>query len=300
MRRTLGVVLCTLPLAATFVAGAAQSRSVTEGVYSAAQAERGQEVYRLQCNECHGNALQGGSGPPLTGERFISNWSGRPLLELVDKIQNTMPFGKPGTVSRAQAVDLSAYILQSGKFPSVQTELSGDRLAQIAFPGERKLATPVAAAASAAVTLSPPEGNLAQLMRAIAFPNSNIIFNVQVKDPNVPTKRDVGPDFDYVAWGTGVYTGWLPVEQAAIAIIETAPLFLTPGRRCQNGLPVPVDRPDWKRYTTELMEIGRIAKEAAIARKLDAFEEISEKLSDACANCHRVYRRDAPGAMRCQ
>src|SRR6058998_306947 len=91
-----------------------------------------------------------------------------------------------------------------------------------------------------------------------------------------------------------------PVEQAAIAIIETAPLFLTPGRVCQNGLPVPVDRPDWKKYTTELMEIGRIAKQAAIARKLDAFEEISEKLSDACQNCHRVYRRDAPGAMRCQ
>jgi len=61
-----------------------------------------------------------------------------------------------------------------------------------------------------------------------------------------------------------------------------------------------VDRPDWKKYTTELMEIGRIAKQAAIARKLDAFEEISEKLSDACQNCHRVYRRDAPGAMRCQ
>ena len=86
MRRTLGVVLCTLPLAATFVAGAAQSRSVTEGVYSAAQAERGQEVYRSQCNECHGNALQGGSGPPLTGERFSSNWSGRPLLEIHDRV----------------------------------------------------------------------------------------------------------------------------------------------------------------------------------------------------------------------
>src|SRR2546427_3221879 len=58
MRRTLGVVLCMLPLAVTFVAGAPQLRSVTEGVYSAAQAERGQEVYRSQCNECHGNALQ--------------------------------------------------------------------------------------------------------------------------------------------------------------------------------------------------------------------------------------------------
>jgi len=298
MRRTVGLALCMLPLAATLVASAPQSRTVKEGVYSTAQAARGQELYRSQCTECHGNALQGANGPPLSGDRFISNWSGRPLLELVDKIQNTMPFGKPGTVSRLQSVDLSAYILQSGKFPAGQAELSEDRLAQIAFPGARKLAK--AAAASAGVTLSPPEGKLAQLMRAIAFPNANIIFNVQVKDPNVPTKREVGPNFDYVAWGAGVYTGWLPIEQAAIAIIETSPLFLTPGRSCQNGLPVPVDRPDWKKYTTELMEIGRVAKEAAIAKKLDAFEEISEKLSDACQNCHRVYRRDAPGAMRCQ
>ena len=298
MRRTVGLALFMLPLAGTFLAGAPQSGNVTEGVYSTAQAARGQELYRSQCTECHGNALQGANGPPLSGDRFISNWSGRPLLELVDKIQNTMPFGKPGTVSRLQSVDLSAYILQSGKFPAGQAELSDDRLTQIAFPGARKVAT--AAAASAGVTLSPPEGNLAQLMRAIAFPNANIIFNVQVKDPNVPTKREVGPNFDYVAWGAGVYTGWLPIEQAAIAIIETAPLFLTPGRSCQNGLPVPVDRSDWKKYTTELMEIGRVAKEAAIAKKLDAFEEISEKLSDACQNCHRVYRRDAPGAMRCQ
>ncbi len=282
------------------VAVAAQSRTVTEGVYSAAQAARGQELYRSQCSECHADALQGGNGPPLSGDRFISNWSGRPLSELVDKIQNTMPFGKPGTVSRPQSIDLSAFILQSGKFPAGQAELSDDRLGQVVFPGMRKVATPVAARASAGVTLSPPEGNLAQLMRAIAFPNANIIFNVQVKDPNVPTKREAGPNFDYVAWGAGVYTGWLPVEQAAIAIIETAPLLVTPGRVCQNGLPVPVDRPDWKKYTTELMEVGRIAKEAAIARKLDAFEEISEKLSDACQNCHRVYRRDAPGAMRCQ
>ncbi len=282
------------------VAVAAQSRTVTEGVYSAAQAARGQELYRSQCSECHADALQGGNGPPLSGDRFISNWSGRPLSELVDKIQNTMPFGKPGTVSRPQSIDLSAFILQSGKFPAGQAELSDDRLGQVVFPGMRKVATPVAARASAGVTLSPPEGNLAQLMRAIAFPNANIIFNVQVKDPNVPTKREAGPNFDYVAWGAGVYTGWLPVEQAAIAIIETAPLLVTPGRVCQNGLPVPVDRPDWKKYTTELMEVGRIAKEAAIARKLDAFEEISEKLSDACQNCHLVYRRDAPGAMRCQ
>ncbi|PYR95949.1 MAG: quinoprotein glucose dehydrogenase, partial [Acidobacteria bacterium] len=130
MRRSVGLALFMLPLAGTFLAGAPQSGTVTEGVYSTAQAARGREVYLSQCTECHGNALQGGNGPPLSGDRFISNWSGRPLLELVDKIQNTMPFGKPGTVSRLQSVDLSAYILQSGKFPAGQAELSEDRLAQ--------------------------------------------------------------------------------------------------------------------------------------------------------------------------
>jgi len=211
-----------------------------------------------------------------------------------------MPFDKSGTLSRQESSDLAAYILQMGKFPAAQAELRDDALAQIIFPGTRKLSAPIAAPSSAGIPLSPPEGDLAQLMRAIAFPNSNIIFNVQVKDPNIPTKRDASADFDYTQWGAGVYTGWLPVEQAAIAIIETAPLLLMPGRVCQNGLPVPVDRADWKRYTAELMEIGRVAKQAAQSRNREAFEEISEKLSDACANCHRVYRRDAPGAMRCQ
>ncbi len=90
------------------------------------------------------------------------------------------------------------------------------------------------------------------------------------------------------------------MDLAAIAIIETAPLFLTPGRRCQNGRPVPVDRADWKKYTADLMEVGKVAQQAAQMRKREAFDEISEKLADACANCHNVYRRDGGNNVRCQ
>ena len=203
-----------------------------------------------------------------------------------------------------QAGDLVAYILQVGKFPPGQTELNDATLAQAAFPTV-KTAAPVSAPNSTDASLPPPEGNLAELMRAIAFPNANIIFNLQLKDPGTqPKKQPAAAPFDYVEWGSTVYPGWLAVDQAAVAITESAPLLLTPGRRCQNGKPVPVDRADFKKYVADLIAVGRQARQASLARNYEAFEAISEKLNDACANCHKVYRdkggTEGSGATRCQ
>jgi mono/diheme cytochrome c family protein len=283
---------------------AGQSKSVTEGVYSAGQAARGAQLYKAQCAECHGTALEGSSGPPLVGESFLSNWSARPLAGLVDKIQKTMPFNQAGTLSRQQSADLTAYMLQAGKFPAGQVELNEATLAQITLPMVKT--SPALTATTAATSLPPPEGNLAELMRAIAFPNSNVIFNLQVKDPGAPPKKKdpASQPFDYVEWGSTVYTGWLAVDQAAIALTETAALFLTPGRRCQNGRPVPVDRADWKQYVAALEDVGKLAHRASQARNHAAFVEISDKLNDACANCHKVYRdkggAEGSGAARCE
>ncbi len=281
-----------------------QARSITDGVYSAAQAARGQQLYKTQCGGCHGSAMEGTNGPPLVGEGFLANRSAQTLANLVDKIQKTMPFNLPGSLSRAQSTDLAAYILQAGKFPAGQTELSEAVLAQIVFPTVRVTAAP-RAASLAGTSLPPPEGNLAELMRAIAFPNANIIFNVQLKDPGVQTKKQpAAAPFDYVEWGATIYPGWLSIDQAAVAITETAPLLLTPGRRCQNGRPVPMDRADWKQYVAGLVEVGKLARKASQARNYEAFIDVSEKLNDACANCHKVYRdkggTEGSGATRCQ
>lgn len=283
--------------------GAPQLRSVTEGVYSVGQAARGRQLYEAQCAECHGKALEGTIGTPLAGDDFLSNWSARPLADFVDKIQKTMPFNLPGSLSRQQSADLAAYVLQAGKFPAGKADLSDAALAQIAFPTARTARAP--AAASGGGSLPPPEGNLAELMRAIAFPNANIIFNVQIKDPGVQQKKQpASSPFDYVEWGSTVYPGWLAIDQAAIALTETAPLLLTPGRRCQNGRPAPVDRADWKQLVADLAEVGKLAHRASQARKYEAFIEVSEKLNDACANCHKVYRdkggAEGSGTARCQ
>ena len=69
-----------------FVAGifsltgyAGQSRTVTDGIYSTAQARRGQSLYAAQCVLCHGAELKGAVGPMLVGDPFLAIWSGRPL-----------------------------------------------------------------------------------------------------------------------------------------------------------------------------------------------------------------------------
>jgi cytochrome c2 len=284
---------------------AGQLRSVSTGVYTAGQAERGEQTYRAQCGDCHGKALEGAIGPPLVGDSFLANWSGRPVAEAVDKIQKTMPFEKPGSLSREQSADLLAYVLRAGKFPAGPAELSDGVLAQIVFPTVGASSASSAPTVASPGALRAPEGNLAELMRAIAFPNANIIFNLQVKDPAASRGKPLATaPFDYVEWGSTVYPGWLAVDQAAVALTETAALLLTPGRRCQNGKAAPVDRADWKQFVAALVDVGKLAHQASRARKLDAFGDISEKLNDACANCHKVYRdkggAEGSGVARCQ
>jgi mono/diheme cytochrome c family protein len=284
---------------------ARQARSVATGVYSAAQAARGQALYKEQCAACHGEAMEGTIGPPMAGGDFLANWSEKPVLELVEKIHKTMPFNLPGSLSRQQSIDLAAYTLQVDKFPAGSAELTDAQLATTTFPraAGAAAATPAAGAATTGAALIPPVGNLAELMRAIAFPNANIIFNLQVKDPGNEKPGPAPVPFDYVKWGATIYPGWLAVDQAALALAEAAPLLLTPGRRCQNGRPAPVDRADYRQYVADMVKVAQEAYTVSKSRNFEAFVEISDKLNTSCANCHMVYRDkggpEGSGAARC-
>jgi hypothetical protein len=248
--------------------------------------------------------MEGTIGPAMADAVFLQTWSAKPLAELVDKIHKTMPFNTPGSLSRQQSIDLTAYVLQVGKFPAGNADLSEAQLASTTFP---QVAAAAAASPATATTtgaaLIPPVGNLAEVMRAIAFPSANIIFNLQVRDPALDKALPQPVPFDYVKWGATIYPGWLAVDQAAIAIAEAAPLLLTPGRRCQNGRPAPVDRADFRQYVTDLVQVGQEAYAASKARNFEAFVDISDKLNTACANCHKVYRdkggTEGSGVARC-
>ncbi|HEY1242411.1 MAG TPA: cytochrome c [Bryobacteraceae bacterium] len=259
------------------------AQTANDRVYTDAQAARGRALYQEKCSTCHGEMLEGKSAPPLAGNAFLGVWGSQPLSELAGKIRNTMPADDPGKLRPAETADLVAYILQAGKFPSGSKELSAD---------DSSLKSIGLAAAKPVASQAPP-GNLNQLMRSILFPNSNIIFNVQTNDPGAPHKAEAegtNAGFSWTTWGAGLYSGWQIVDYAAIALAESAPLLLTPGRRCQNGRPVPVDRPDWIKYTQEMAEVGREAYRIAQTRNQQAVSDFTEKLADTCFQCHRVYR----------
>ena len=291
-----------MTIGANWIVIAQANRNVADGVYTTAQARRGQTLYAMECRACHGPTLEGGLGPPLTGTDFLRIWNGRSLADLVDKIEHTMPATRPGALSRPQAADLVAYLLQVGTFKAGSTELpANDTLSQIAIGGAPGGLVAAASTAnpSAAERTPPalPPGNMAQVMRGILFPSSNLIFNVQNQDPG---EQKVGwspggpTAFSWVDWGAGIYSGWELVDYAAIALAESTPLLLAPGRRCENGKPVPVERDDWVEYVAELAEAGRAAYRASQSRNRDAVAEVTNQIADACLHCHEAYR-DKPG-----
>ena len=53
-------------------------------------------------------------------------------------------------------------------------------------------AKPAAATAATAGPTTQPYGSLAQVMRSIPFPNSNIIFDAQTNDPGAAKKPEAG------------------------------------------------------------------------------------------------------------
>ena len=130
--------------------------------------------------------------------------------------------------------------------------------------------------AGAAIAQAPsytpkPYGNLKQVMRSVALPNSDIIFGLQSKPP----KSDLE---------------WQIVVNAAVAIEETSNLIMIPGRIRSNGQPVPVQAADYAKFAAALAPAGRECMKAALIKNHDAIGNCTDTLSQACDNCHKVYR----------
>ena len=103
------------------------ARSVWDGVYTAAQADRGKAQYLENCARCHGQSLDGSDEvPPLQGAHFTANWDGQTVSDLVHRIYTTMPMDNPGHLNIATATDLVAFLLASNQMPAGGAELPGD------------------------------------------------------------------------------------------------------------------------------------------------------------------------------
>ena len=100
-------------------------RTVWQGVYTAAQSERGRAVYQASCGTCHGETLAGDIGPTLTGP-FWSIYDGRTAADLFKTIRTTMPADAPESLKPQEYADVIAYLFSVNKFPAGEKELSAD------------------------------------------------------------------------------------------------------------------------------------------------------------------------------
>jgi cytochrome c len=120
--------IAAIALAATspglLMAQQAAMRSVWEGVYTQAQAERGKTAFEQNCAKCHGGQLQGMDEiPPLAGGHFMSDWETQSVADLVQRIHNTMPLDNPGALSTATATDVVAYLMSQNNIPAGNADL---------------------------------------------------------------------------------------------------------------------------------------------------------------------------------
>ena len=155
-----------------------------------------------------------------------------------------------------------------------------------------------AGAVTAQAPAPQPHATLAQLMRGVFFPNSNILFDVQSKDPETFGKKEEGAGA--TASFSGIYTGWQVVENAALALAEGANLLMIPGRMCENGRPAPLQRPDWPKFVADMRSAALVMHKAAVSRNKEAASDATNDVAGACENCHSVYRERNPRCVAAQ
>jgi cytochrome c5 len=97
---------------------------IWQGVYSAAQAERGKANFEAACARCHHVELTGTDrAPALKGDNFWSHWENETVNTLFTKVRDQMP-PNFGTVLEPEAkLDIVAYLLLTNGLPQGSDEL---------------------------------------------------------------------------------------------------------------------------------------------------------------------------------
>lgn len=104
-------LLCALTSAGTFAGG----MTTQDGIYTEAQAKRGEEVYERECKVCHA---------PEFYEMKFQAWNNQPLNALYDVISFSMPESNPGGLALQDYTDVLAYIFSVLGYPTGDKELN--------------------------------------------------------------------------------------------------------------------------------------------------------------------------------
>jgi len=113
-----------LPLVTLFALSAGAialgADSSKPALYTAAQATAGAKLFDSKCAACHGERLEGGVGPALSGATLGTLAKNTKLTvgDLFSFLSLQMPLNEPATLKKDEYVDIMAYILKFNGYPS--------------------------------------------------------------------------------------------------------------------------------------------------------------------------------------
>ena len=106
-------------------------------------------------------------------------------------------------------------------------------------------------------------GTMSQLMIEMIYPTSDAIFYIE----RTPPKTEVD---------------WERIRQNALTLAESANLLMLPSRARDND--------KWMTDSRLLLDAGKAAYSAAMAKDMQALVNLNSNLYNACVTCHMDYR----------
>ena len=97
-----------------FTAAYADPATINDGIFTEAQADSGEELYRVNCLTCHDKRYF---------RPVLRRWEGQPLGLFFTVMSASMPESNPGSLPNDEYVDILAYILSLSRYPDGDNEL---------------------------------------------------------------------------------------------------------------------------------------------------------------------------------
>src|SRR3954465_5756597 len=90
---------CVIAVSAAPRAGGEEPRTIVDLLYSVAQAERGEQRFKISCSSCHTPSSYGGG-------TFAERWDGQIMGDVFDYVSSAMPENDPGGLKKEEYADV--------------------------------------------------------------------------------------------------------------------------------------------------------------------------------------------------
>jgi quinoprotein glucose dehydrogenase len=120
-----------LAAAVAVTSAQAPTKTTNDGVYTAAQADRGKTLFNEKCSGCHEPSR-------FSGEAFLESWNDKTMKDIWDVASGTMPEDNPGSLKQQEYADILGYFLSLNEYPAGDAELQPGAAPMAAIKVEKK------------------------------------------------------------------------------------------------------------------------------------------------------------------